>query len=137
MSSDDRIGERPADVNKIRIPPLPVERWQAGLLDKVEGLSYGKLRAEKNVYRTLANHPRLFVAWMQLGVYLLHRSSLGEREREMVILRTTALAGGRYPFTQHVEIGQQCGLGKKDFSTDPRRSIGKRRTGSYYAPWTN
>ena len=116
MSSDDPIGERIADMNKVRIPPLPLERWQAGLLDKVNGLSYGKLQAEKNVYRTLANHPRLFVAWMQLGVYLLQRSSLDGREREMVILRTTALAGGRYPYTQHVAIGQRCGLGKRDIS---------------------
>ena len=62
-------------MNKVRIPPLPLERWQAGLLDKVNGLSHSKLQAEKNVYRTLANHPRLFVAWMQLGVYSSRRAA--------------------------------------------------------------
>ena len=140
MSSDDRIGEQIADMNKVRIPPLPLERWQAGLLDKVNGLSYGKLQAGKNVYRTLANHPRLFVAWMQLGVYLLQRSSLGEREREMVILRTTALASGRYPTPSMRQSGGCADSAKgtsPQFSTAPRRLIGKWRTGVYCPPRTN
>ena len=99
---------------KVRIPPLPLDRWQAGLLDRVNDLSDGKVQADKNVYCTLANHPPLFVAWMQLGVHALGRSSLAGREREMVILRTTALAGGQYPYAQHVEIGLQCGLNTND-----------------------
>ena len=99
------------------------------MLDKVNGLSYGKLQAEKNVYRTLANHPRLFVAWMQLGVYLLQRSSLDEREREMVILRTTALASGRYPYNQHVAIGRGVGLTNAEIaaaSQVPPGGLGRR-----------
>ena len=110
-------------MTKVRIPPLPLDRWQAGLLDKVKELSDGKVQADKNVYCTLANHPPLFIAWMQLGVYVLRRSSLAGREREMVILRATALAGGRYPYAQHVEIGQQCGLNSADIAailTGPR-----------------
>ena len=100
----------------VRIPPLPLDRWQDGLPDKVTSLTGGKLDADKNVYCTLANHPSLFVAWMRLGVHVYGRSTLPEREREMVILRSTALAGGRYPFAQHVGIGQQCGLSKMDIA---------------------
>ena len=102
------------NVKTARIPPLPLDRWPAGLLDEVNGLGGGNLQAGRNVFCTLANYPRLFVAWMQLGVHALGGSSLGAREREMVILRTTALAGGRYPFAQHVEIGLRCGLNRKD-----------------------
>lgn len=103
-------------MTKGRIPPLPLDRWQAGLLDKVRDLSGGEVQADKNVYCTLANHPSLFVAWMQLGVHVLRRSSLAGREREMVILRTTALTGGKYPYVQHVEIGRRCGLIEEDIA---------------------
>ena len=113
--SDDRMGSIAVlNVKKARIPPLSVDRWPAGLLDKVNRLSGGNLQAEKNVFCTLANYPRLFVAWLQLGVHALGGSSLAAREREMVILRTTALAEGRYPFAQHVEIGLGCGLNRED-----------------------
>ena len=111
----DRLG-RVAVVTKVRIAPLPLESWQAGLLDRINALGDGIVQADKNVFRTLANHPPLFTAWMQLGVHLLGRSSLAAREREMVILRTTALAAGRYPYTQHVEIGRQCGLNEDDIA---------------------
>ena len=115
--SEDRIGNIAlSNVKTVRIPPLPLDRWQAGLLDKINSLSGGNLQAGKNVFCTLANHPRLFVAWMQLGVHALGNSSLPRREREMVILRTTALADGRYPFAQHVEIGLGCGLNRKDIA---------------------
>ena len=98
------------NVKTARIPPLPLDRWPAGLLDEVNNLSGGNLQAGRNVFCTLANYPRLFIAWMRLGVHALGRSSLPGREREMVILRATALANGRYPFAQHVEIGLRCGL---------------------------
>ena len=101
-------------MRKVRIQPQPVDCWQAGLLKEIEALSSANLQADRNVFCTLANYPVLFVAWMQLGVYALSRSSLAGREREMVILRTTALSEGRYPFAQHVEIGLQCGLDGKD-----------------------
>ena len=101
-------------MTNVRIPPLSIDCWHAGLLDKIEELSGPNLQADKNVYCTLANYPRLFVAWLQLGVYALSHSTLASRERELVILRTTALSDGRYPFVQHVEIGLQCGLDGKD-----------------------
>ena len=103
-------------MTNVRIAPLALENWQAGLLDRIKALTDGIVQADKNVFCTLANHPPLLVAWMPLGVHLLGRSSLAAREREMVILRTTALAGGRYPYTQHVEIGRQCGLDGEDFA---------------------
>ena len=116
-SLDDRIGNIALlNANMVRIPPLPVDRWQTGLLDKVNSLSGGNLQAGKNVFCTLANYPRLLVAWLQLGMHALGGSSLAAREREMVILRTTALADGRYPFAQHVEIGLGCGLNRKDIA---------------------
>ena len=101
-------------MTEARIPPLPVDCWRAGLRDEIEALSGPDLQVDRKVFCTLANHPRLFVAWMQLGAHALGRSSLAGREREMAILRATALSAGRYPFAQHVEIGRQCGLDNED-----------------------
>ena len=65
-----------------RIPSLPVELWQMGLLDQVNRLTDGKARLGNNVCCTLANYPTLFIAWMQLGSYLFRHSSLPPRERK-------------------------------------------------------
>lgn len=63
-----------------------------------------------NVFATFARHPGLFRRWLALGGHLLHESTLPPRVREMVILRTAALAGSRYEWTHHVIIGRAAGL---------------------------
>ena len=93
-----------------RLKPLPVEQWTPGLLETARTITNGGIRADANVYCTLANYPALFLAWLGIGAHVLRESSLPARERELLILRTTALAGGHYPFTQHVWIGAEHGL---------------------------
>ncbi|MDG2112460.1 MAG: carboxymuconolactone decarboxylase family protein [Actinomycetota bacterium] len=92
----------------------PVEQWPDGLLAAAEEVAGGPVRPDGNVYRTLANSPRLFLAWLGWGGHLLRRSTLDARLRELVILRATALSEGRYPFTQHVRIGRAVGLADAD-----------------------
>ncbi len=98
----------------MNVAPLPVESWVPGLLERAEAIVGGGLRAEANVYRTLANAPELFAAWLHLGGHLLRRSTLDPRERELVILRATAVAQGTYPFTQHTRIGLDVGLSEAE-----------------------
>lgn len=97
-------------MNGARIAPLPVDEWPEGLVDHASAIVAGAFRPTANVYCTLANSPSLFEAWLHLGGHLLRRSALSARDREMVILRSTALAQAPYPFTQHVRIGQEAGL---------------------------
>lgn len=97
-------------MSRVRIAPLPVDEWPTGLIDQANEIVGGEFRPAANVYRTLANSPDLFTAWLHLGSHLLRRSTLPARDREIVILRATALAQAPYPFTQHVRIGQQAGL---------------------------
>ena len=94
----------------MRVPPRPVHDWPHGLLDRCEQIVTGQLRPEANVYCTLANSPALFEAWLALGAQVLRRSELTPRQRELVILRTTAMTAGTYPFTQHVRIGKEAGI---------------------------
>lgn len=89
----------------------PIEDWPDDLLAEASSIVGQPLRSDANVYRTLANHPKLFVAWLHLGAHLLRDSTLDARRRELIILRATANAAGSYPFTQHVRIGVGVGLG--------------------------
>jgi len=99
-----------------RIAPLPVARWQPGLLDQAGTLTQGGIRATNNVYGTLANYPSLFLAWLRLGAHAFRHSTLPPRLREIVILRAAGLSQGRYPCAQHVTIGKACGLSDADIA---------------------
>ncbi len=92
-----------------RIDPLPIAQWSPGLHERASSIVGGELR-EANVYGTLANAPQLFEAWLGLGGHLLRRSSLDPQDRELAILRATAVSAGSYPFTQHARIGVDVGL---------------------------
>ena len=87
----------------------PVERAeatdrQAELLDAL-GPASGL-----NIFRTLANHPKLFRSWLPFGGRLLQGSTLPEWDREVVILRVAARCGSSYEWGQHVGIGRLAGL---------------------------
>lgn len=97
----------------IRVAPLPVADWELGLLEQALVVTNGGLRVGANIYGTLANYPKLFIAWLHLGAQVLRGSELTPRHRELAILRITALTGGQYPFTQHVRIGAEAGLDER------------------------
>ena len=63
-----------------------------------------------NIFTTLARDPKLMAKVNGLGSYLLWRSPLPERQREIVILRTAWRAGSEYEFGQHRVIGGRAGL---------------------------
>jgi len=67
-----------------------------------------------NVYSTMANHPALFKDWLQFASYILRRSSLPPRDREMLILRIGWLCNAEYEWAQHVRIGKGAGLTDDD-----------------------
>ena len=92
----------------VRVAPVPT--WPSDLLRAAEAVVGGEVRPNANVYRTLANHPDLMLAWLALGSHLLRASTLEPRLRELAILRTTALAAGAYPHAQHQRIGREVGL---------------------------
>ena len=63
-----------------------------------------------NIFRTLANHPKLMKRWLVFGNHVLAKSTLGAREREIVILRTGWLCRAEYEWAQHVVIGRASGI---------------------------
>lgn len=63
-----------------------------------------------NVLATLAHAPRVLKRFSEMGGTLLFRGSVGDREREIVILRVGANARSVYEFGQHTVIGKRSGI---------------------------
>jgi 4-carboxymuconolactone decarboxylase len=80
-----------------------------------------------NIFGTLANHPDLLRRWLVFATHVLSKSSLGERDRELLILRTGWNCRSRYEWGQHVLIARRCGI------TDDE--IDRVRSGPEAAGW--
>lgn len=95
-------------LQKPRVEPLEIEDWDE---DAKKLLPRAQINGQTlNIFKTLANHPKLLDRWMIFGNHVLFRSTLPERERELVILRIGWLCQAEYEWGQHVQIGKQCGL---------------------------
>ena len=73
----------------------------AALVDAVGGL---------NIFATLARHPKALKRWLVFGGHVLAKSTIPERERELLILRAGWRCGSEYEFGQHTVIGKRAGL---------------------------
>lgn len=60
------------------------------------------------LFRSMAHNPRVLQRFLAGG--LLDRGSIGLRERELLILRTTAICGAEYEWGVHV-VGFNCNAG--------------------------
>ena len=72
-----------------------------GLVDALGGL---------NIFATLAHHPKALKRWLVFGGHVLAKSTLPERERELLILRVGWRCGSEYEFGQHTVIGRRAGI---------------------------
>ena len=63
-----------------------------------------------NVYRVMAHHPSLLLAWEQLRNHVVKANSLPNRELEIVILRTGFRLNASYEWAHHVVRGRTAGL---------------------------
>jgi alkylhydroperoxidase family enzyme len=95
-----------------RIPPLsPEERSEevAALLDAgIAGTDHSL--GDLNLFPTLARHPKLFRKWLPFGGYLLAGGTLPARDRELLILRTSARCRASYEWSHHVVIARRVGV---------------------------
>lgn len=103
-----------------RIAPLEPEAWDPALREQLLGnrpVEMGDADAPVfNIFKTLANHPKLAQAFGAWGGQVLFRSSLDPRTREMAILRVGWRARATYEWHHHVAIGRDhAGLTAADF----------------------
>jgi alkylhydroperoxidase family enzyme len=100
-----------------RIAPVPKESWNEAQREFLEPLDQaGRLY---NVFSTLANHPELYRDWTTFASYILRRSTLSPRDREILILRIGSLCQAEYEWGQHVRIGKQAGLTDEEIRRIP------------------
>lgn len=66
--------------------------------------------AQLNVYKMMANHPSLLLAWSALRDHLVVHSALTPQQSELVILRTGWRWRSRYEWVHHVSRSRRVGL---------------------------
>jgi len=91
-----------------RVPPVPQDQWSEAQRRIMEPfVAQGRVF---NVFSTLLNHADLFRRWLVFANHVLGKSTLGLRDREILILRVGHLADCEYEWRQHVQIARQAGM---------------------------
>jgi 4-carboxymuconolactone decarboxylase len=95
------------------LTPLPAELWDDSARAALGSL-IPRERANPagagNVLSTLVRHPDLTSAYLPFNAYLLTRSTLSQRVREVALLRVVYRRACDYLWTHHVPIAQRAGL---------------------------
>jgi len=92
---------------------LPREAWTDPARDIFaywEGNAARENGSRSNTMMTLAQHPRLATAILDLGKYMLVGSTLTPRQREMVVLRVAWRNDVDYEWAHHVQSARQIGM---------------------------
>jgi 4-carboxymuconolactone decarboxylase len=105
-----------------RIPPLPRDKWTEEARDVFAFWDEPNAREEgsrTNILMTMAQHPRLGMAYNHWGKHFLDGCDLPDRTRELVTMRTAWLTKGEYEW--HFHVGYCLNLG---MSLDEVAAIG-------------
>jgi len=92
-----------SDPMEPRLQPLPRDQWD----DETKALLGD---SALNVFATFAHHPKLMKRWLVFGNHVLAKSTLPERDRELLVLRTGWNCRAPYEWGQHVAIARAIGI---------------------------
>jgi AhpD family alkylhydroperoxidase len=101
----------------MRLAPLPADEWTDRTRSALRPLLPRERRNPDGAgpaMATLVRHPDLTEAFLGFSVYLLFRSTLPPRIRELAVLRVAHRKGCAYEWAHHVQIGRQVGLTEAD-----------------------
>lgn len=106
-----------ADRHPLRLTPLPAEEWDERARTALASL----IPAERanpvgagNVLSTMVRHPDLTAAYLPFNAYLLTRSTLSARIREVALLRVVHRSDCGYLWSHHLPIAARAGLTESD-----------------------
>lgn len=101
-------------LNEPRIPALDPASWN----DEQKTVFRAQMIRGRvpNIFRTLSNHVKLAKRWLVFGNHILAKSTLNDRDREILILRIGWLCRAEYEWGQHVVIGRRAGLQDADIA---------------------
>jgi AhpD family alkylhydroperoxidase len=69
-----------------------------------------------NTLGTFAHHPALARAFLTYNGHVLLATTLSQRQRELLILRTSTLLGCGYEWAQHLILGRDAGLDDEEIA---------------------
>ena len=113
-------------LNAPRIAPLFESEWTDE--QRVVLAPFAKQGRLYNIFATLGHNADALKAFLEWGGYVLRRSHLSPRERELLILRVGHLCDSGYEWAQHTRLAKQAGM------TD--EEIARVRMGSGVQGWT-
>jgi alkylhydroperoxidase family enzyme len=104
-----------------RLAPLPPREWPAEMRAALAPLTPPVPRAADhpkglNLLGTFARHPELVHAYHVFVAHLLYRTTLTDRQRELLILRVAAVRGADYEWAQHVVLALDVGLDREEIA---------------------
>jgi alkylhydroperoxidase family enzyme len=91
-----------------RIAPIQSGNWNDAQRKVLE--PFVERKQLFNIYTTLGHSPDALTAFLAWGSFVLRRSSLDPRQRELVILRIGYLCRAGYEWAQHSRLGKQVGV---------------------------
>lgn len=102
----------------MNLPPLPAAEWDDAVLSALRMMPEERRNplAAGNAISTFVNHPDLTKSYLVFSFYLLTRSTLPPRLRELAVLRIAHLASCAYEWDEHVTIGKREGLTDDDIA---------------------
>lgn len=103
----------------MRLPPLPAEQWDDDVSQALAVMLPEERRnpaQASNILSTFVRNPALTKEFLKFNVYLLFRSTLPPRLRELAILRVAHRTDSKYEWVQHVKLGMREGLTEEEIA---------------------
>jgi 4-carboxymuconolactone decarboxylase len=97
-----------------RIEPLKESDWTAEQRAVLE--PFAKQGRLYNIFTTLGHNPTALQAFLAWGGYVMRKTQLSARERELAILRVGYLCKAGYEWAQHSRLGKEAGLTDEDLA---------------------
>jgi alkylhydroperoxidase family enzyme len=85
--------------------------------------TFDRMPVKLNLFRTLAHAESCAVPVLRLGDAILHRQTLGDRCRELLILQVAGMQGGAYEWRQHVPIAEGVGVSRSQIEAIEARNF--------------
>jgi 4-carboxymuconolactone decarboxylase len=102
----------------VRLAPLKADQWDDAVHAALRMMPEERRNpaAAGNAVATFVNHPELTRAYLTFSFYLLTRSTLSPRLRELAVLRVAHLSSCAYEWDEHFRMGQEAGLSTDDIA---------------------
>jgi 4-carboxymuconolactone decarboxylase len=107
----------------MRVPPLPDDQWseqERAALAVLLPEHRLNPRGAGNALATLVRHPRLVRRFLPFSGYMMMRSTLPARLRELAVLRVARLRGCVYEWAEHVKLAELAGLSEEEIEAAGR-----------------